>query len=184
MVFTTNVSIQKHRQKETVCKSMEDVCRLLQHNARSRFDRGENFVYAWRHISRSQENKKDFYFEPTYRNPNIRYVVWHPLVGPSRGYQRFQVKHLKRSRMSFWQRCLGHIPQREWSWPSLQVSPSTHPITQIVEQGYEFFGKRKLVTVFSATNYCSMFQNWGAIMNVNSDLICSFEVIKPENGNK
>jgi hypothetical protein len=26
-----------------------------------------------------------------------------------------------------------------------------------------------------------MFQNWGAIMSVNSDLICSFEVIKPEN---
>jgi hypothetical protein len=27
-----------------------------------------------------------------------------------------------------------------------------------------------------------MFQNWGAIMSVNSDLICSFEVIKPEVG--
>lgn len=30
-----------------------------------------------------------------------------------------------------------------------------------------------------------MFDNWGAIMSVNSDLICSFEVIKPEqNKNK
>lgn len=27
-----------------------------------------------------------------------------------------------------------------------------------------------------------MFNNWGALMSVNSDLICSFEVIKPESG--
>lgn len=52
-------------------------------------------------------------------------------------------------------------------------------LLKIVEQGYEFFGKRQLVTIFSAPNYCGMFENWAAIMSVNSDLICSFEVIKP-----
>lgn len=51
---------------------------------------------------------------------------------------------------------------------------------QIVEEGYEFFGKKQLVTIFSAPNYCGMFENWGAVLNVDNDLICSFHVIKPE----
>ena len=37
---------------------------------------------------------------------------------------------------------------------------------QVVEDGYEFFGHRKLVTVFSAPNYCKEFDNCGAIMTV------------------
>ncbi|QPG72995.1 hypothetical protein FOA43_000299 [Brettanomyces nanus] len=49
----------------------------------------------------------------------------------------------------------------------------------VVEQGYEFFAKRKLVTVFSAPNYCGEFDNWGAVMNVNKKLMCSFELLKP-----
>ena len=51
---------------------------------------------------------------------------------------------------------------------------------KIVEEGYEFFGKKQLVTIFSAPNYCGMFENWGAVLNVDNDLICSFHVIKPE----
>ncbi|OIR59052.1 MAG: serine/threonine protein phosphatase PP1 [Amphiamblys sp. WSBS2006] len=49
---------------------------------------------------------------------------------------------------------------------------------QVVEQGYEFFGNRRLVTVFSAPNYCGEFDNSGAIMNVNENLVCSFQVLK------
>ncbi len=49
----------------------------------------------------------------------------------------------------------------------------------VVEQGYEFYAKRKLVTVFSAPNYCGEFDNWGAVMNVNQKLMCSFELLKP-----
>lgn len=49
----------------------------------------------------------------------------------------------------------------------------------VVEDGYEFFGKRHLVTVFSAPNYCGEFDNWGAVMNVNRKLTCSFELLKP-----
>ena len=37
---------------------------------------------------------------------------------------------------------------------------------QVVENGYEFFGKRQLVTVFSAPNYCGEFDNAGAMMTV------------------
>ena len=51
---------------------------------------------------------------------------------------------------------------------------------QVVEDGYEFFADRQLVTIFSAPNYCGEFDNNAAIMNVDEDLMCSFEVIEPE----
>ena len=51
---------------------------------------------------------------------------------------------------------------------------------QVVEDGYEFFGDRQLVTVFSAPNYCGEFDNNGAIMDVDENLMCSFKVIKGE----
>lgn len=50
----------------------------------------------------------------------------------------------------------------------------------VVEDGYEFFDKRKLVTVFLAPNYCGEFDNYGAIMSVDKSLCCSFELIKPQ----
>ena len=49
---------------------------------------------------------------------------------------------------------------------------------QVVEQGYEFFGDKKLVTVFSAPNYCGEFDNNGGIMLVDENLRCSFKIIK------
>ncbi len=55
---------------------------------------------------------------------------------------------------------------------------------QVVEEGYEFFppGSRRLVTVFSAANYCASFDNAGAMLIVDKDLVCSFHVIKPPLG--
>ena len=69
----------------------------------------------------------------------------------------------------------------------------------VVEDGYEFFSDRILVTVFSAPNvssplihkqyfraqkltqfqYCGEFDNWGAVMSVSGELLCSFELLKP-----
>ncbi|KAJ5103280.1 hypothetical protein N7532_003809 [Penicillium argentinense] len=49
----------------------------------------------------------------------------------------------------------------------------------VVEDGYEFYQDRVLVTVFSAPNYCGEFDNWGAIMSVSGELLCSFELLKP-----
>ena len=49
---------------------------------------------------------------------------------------------------------------------------------QVVEEGYEFFGDRELVTVFSAPNYCGEFDNAGAMMVIDENLMCSFKVIK------
>jgi len=50
---------------------------------------------------------------------------------------------------------------------------------QVMEDGYEFFAKRQLVTVFSAPNYCGEFDNAGAWLNVSEDLMCSFNILKP-----
>ncbi len=47
---------------------------------------------------------------------------------------------------------------------------------QVVEDGYEFFSKRQLVTLFSAPNYCGEFDNAGAMMSVDESLLCSFQV--------
>ncbi|KTB22342.1 Serine/threonine-protein phosphatase PP-Z2 [Nakaseomyces glabratus] len=49
----------------------------------------------------------------------------------------------------------------------------------VVEDGYEFFNDRSLVTVFSAPNYCGEFDNWGAVMSVSEGLMCSFELLDP-----
>ncbi|XP_032583029.1 serine/threonine-protein phosphatase alpha-2 isoform [Drosophila sechellia] len=50
---------------------------------------------------------------------------------------------------------------------------------QVVEDGYEFFAKRQLITIFSAPNYCGEFDNAGAMMSVDETLMCSFYVLKP-----
>jgi len=50
---------------------------------------------------------------------------------------------------------------------------------QVVEDGYEFQADRKLVTIFSAPNYCGEFENAGGMMSVSEDLMCSFQVLKP-----
>ncbi|XP_076274485.1 serine/threonine-protein phosphatase PP1-gamma catalytic subunit B-like [Rhynchophorus ferrugineus] len=51
---------------------------------------------------------------------------------------------------------------------------------QVVEDGYEFFGKRTLITIFSAPNYCGTFDNAGALMSINEDLMCSFQILTPK----
>merc|ERR550514_2248580 len=55
---------------------------------------------------------------------------------------------------------------------------------QVVEDGYEFFAKRQLITIFSAPNYCGEFDNAGAMMSIDDTLMCSFKVLKPVKGKK
>ena len=50
---------------------------------------------------------------------------------------------------------------------------------QVVEKGYEFFANQKLITVFSAPNYCGQFDNAGAMMTVDENLICGFKILIP-----
>jgi serine/threonine-protein phosphatase PP1 catalytic subunit len=55
---------------------------------------------------------------------------------------------------------------------------------QVVEDGYEFFSKRQLVTLFSAPNYCGEFDNSGSMMSVDETLMCSFQILKPSDKSK
>eukprot|EP00758_Cryptobia_borreli_P000445 Tbor_TRINITY_DN1103_c0_g1::TRINITY_DN1103_c0_g1_i1::g.15557::m.15557/K06269/PPP1C; serine/threonine-protein phosphatase PP1 catalytic subunit len=51
---------------------------------------------------------------------------------------------------------------------------------QVMNKGYEFFADRRLVTVFSASNYCGEFENSGAMLMMDEDLKCRFQVFKPD----
>lgn len=53
---------------------------------------------------------------------------------------------------------------------------------QVVENGYEFFASRHLLTIFSAPNYCGEMENSAATMTVNEDLTCSFRIFRPKPG--
>uniref|UniRef100_A0AC34R5B3 Serine/threonine-protein phosphatase n=2 Tax=Panagrolaimus sp. JU765 TaxID=591449 RepID=A0AC34R5B3_9BILA len=50
---------------------------------------------------------------------------------------------------------------------------------QVVQDGYEFFGNRMLVTIFSAPHYCGQFNNAAAFMVVDENLCCHFEILRP-----
>jgi len=50
---------------------------------------------------------------------------------------------------------------------------------QVVEDGYEFFADRQLVTLFSAPNYCGEFDNAGAILKIDENLRCEFQILTP-----
>uniref|UniRef100_W6NJA9 Serine/threonine-protein phosphatase n=2 Tax=Haemonchus contortus TaxID=6289 RepID=W6NJA9_HAECO len=51
---------------------------------------------------------------------------------------------------------------------------------QVVHDGYEFFSNRKLVTIFSAPHYCGQFDNAVAVMVINADLQCSFQILRQQ----
>jgi diadenosine tetraphosphatase ApaH/serine/threonine PP2A family protein phosphatase len=53
---------------------------------------------------------------------------------------------------------------------------------QVMDHGYEFFAGRALVTVFSASNYCGEFTNCGAVLKMDENLKCSFQIFKPKFG--
>jgi len=49
---------------------------------------------------------------------------------------------------------------------------------QVVEDGYEFYHNQKLVTVFSAPNYCNEFTNSGATLVIDAELKIKVNVIR------
>ena len=50
---------------------------------------------------------------------------------------------------------------------------------QVVDDGFQFFHNQKMVTVFSAPNYCGEVGNHASVMKVKSNLECSFITLKP-----
>jgi serine/threonine-protein phosphatase PP1 catalytic subunit len=49
---------------------------------------------------------------------------------------------------------------------------------QVVQDGYEFFADKKLITVFSAPNYCEDFENAGGMVIIDENLTCSFKMMR------
>jgi len=50
---------------------------------------------------------------------------------------------------------------------------------EVVDDGYEFFAERHLVTIFSALNFKGEFDNSAGILIIKEDLTCSFKVLRP-----
>ena len=50
---------------------------------------------------------------------------------------------------------------------------------QVVDEGYEFFAKRQLITIFSAPNYCGEFDNSAGIMIIDESLTSTLKVLRP-----
>jgi len=50
---------------------------------------------------------------------------------------------------------------------------------EVMADGYEFFANRKLITIFSAPNYCGKFDNAAAVLKVDKDLVCSLVILQP-----
>ena len=74
--------------------------------------------------------------------------------------------------------CTWYIVYRCEDYKCLVTNSLLMICFQVVEDGYEFFAKRQLVTLFSAPNYCGEFDNAGAMMSVDETLMCSFQVSK------
>uniref|UniRef100_A0A915IAQ1 Serine/threonine-protein phosphatase n=1 Tax=Romanomermis culicivorax TaxID=13658 RepID=A0A915IAQ1_ROMCU len=49
---------------------------------------------------------------------------------------------------------------------------------QVVQKGYEFYANKKLVTLFSAPNYCGQFGNLGGAMRISENLTCHLTQVR------
>lgn len=50
---------------------------------------------------------------------------------------------------------------------------------QVMDDGFEFFADSHLITLFSAPNYGGELDNFGAVLNVDKDMVCSIMILKP-----
>ena len=55
---------------------------------------------------------------------------------------------------------------------------------QVMDDGYEFFADYGMLTIFSAPNYGGELDNSGAVLIVDSDLVCTLNVLRPYESEK
>ncbi|XP_033252470.1 serine/threonine-protein phosphatase PP-Y-like [Drosophila miranda] len=52
---------------------------------------------------------------------------------------------------------------------------------EVVEDGYEMFANRRLISIFTAPNYCGLWNNAAAVMCVSDELVVSFVILDRTN---
>lgn len=190
MVAILTVADFYHRQETIQYQTLEDFHRLLQlPTDRSHYWR-KNLHDAWRFVARSPKHGTDPKSHATYR------CSWH-------GWDYVHPTSLRMQLINLFWFSLGLLCDLLWSDPDKDITGwsendrgvsftfgpdvvsrflQKHDMDlicrahQVVEDGYEFFAKRQLVTLFSAPNYCGEFDNAGAMMSVDESLMCSFQV--------
>lgn len=58
---------------------------------------------------------------------------------------------------------------------------TVYRVLQMIPRGFKFFADRRLVTIFSAPNYCGTYTNSAAMLKVDENLICKFKVSSDPN---
>ncbi|XP_030372578.1 serine/threonine-protein phosphatase alpha-2 isoform-like [Scaptodrosophila lebanonensis] len=50
---------------------------------------------------------------------------------------------------------------------------------QVVEDGFEYFARRQLITIFSAPKFCGKYDNHGATMHIDENMLIAFDLYAP-----
>ncbi|KAA0049222.1 serine/threonine-protein phosphatase PP1 isozyme 4 [Cucumis melo var. makuwa] len=74
-----------------------------------------------------------------------------------------------------------HLLKKDLVYEVQVVAASSFPpsfsFPSVVEDGYEFFADKQLVTIFSAPNYCGEFDNAGAMISVDENLVALSKIL-------
>ena len=161
---------------------MENLYRLLQLSSHRRHHRREDLHHAWRIIPRPVVDGTNPTCHASHRRPRHRYLklsmfltigllcdlLWSDPDKDITGWS----ENDRGVSFTFGPDVVSRFLQKH----DMDLICRAH---QVVEDGYEFFSKRQLVTLFSAPNYCGEFDNAGAMMSVDESLLCSFQVLHP-----
>ena len=159
---------------------MEDFYRLFQLSPHRRDHWWKNLHHAWRIITRPFLNGTNSTCHASHRRPRHRYtkrglfliigllcdLLWSDPDKDITGWS----ENDRGVSFTFGPDVVSRFLQKH----DMDLICRAH---QVVEDGYEFFSKRQLVTLFSAPNYCGEFDNAGAMMSVDESLLCSFQVL-------
>lgn len=144
----------------------------------SNYSRRENLLLSWRSQSGSSVDGTD----SPHHAPNGRawsgIVMWLVVVGSRQrhdglgrewSWRQLHIRRWGKQSNSHWK---GEEFTKVFRFQIVAKFLAKHDFDlicrahQVVEDGYEFFAKRQLVTLFSAPNYCGEFDNAGEFLKL------------------